>query len=270
MAEKDSAIQIQLDKIFAKFDKTVEKLDAIPAQAEGITKKLLAQFRETDIFEKDEAFLEAFDELGKIMGHVYHSVLEWELQRLKIRQPADLFSQRQNKEMEQKVSPVIVQAAAQPAEESKGIGITGLLAERFKWSRLKEMNDANKSPIITTDRKPSDILDYCKDIVRESNRFYLYFLQARDVLHFFPDDNTRTFFKGEIRTFLGELCNIVMGFTQAIVEYRKELVGLREVAYAQAITTLEQARIIAQNQPMSTAEYYRRQRMEMGAQDVGA
>ena len=248
MAENESAMQLQLDKIFSKFDEKEEKLNEIPIKAELTTKKLLKQFAETDVFEKSEEFLEAFDELGKTMGHVYHTVIEIELQRQKIKQPTDiLLTQQQDreKEMEQRVSPIVVQAAAQPAEESKGIGITGLLAERFKWARLKEMNDSNKTPIITTDRKPTDILDYCKDVLRESNRFYLYFLQARDTLYFFPDEKTRTFFKGEIRTFLGQLCNIVLGFTQAIVEYRKELVGLREVAYAQAITTLEQSRIMA-------------------------
>ena len=45
----------------------------------------------------------------------------------------------------------------------------------------------------------------------------------------------------------------VTGFSNATIELRKELVGEREVAYAQAMTMLEQARLTAQSQPVRGA-----------------
>jgi len=253
VTEDASTFQLQIDKIFEKFDKKEEDLDAVMKEGTDTINALMVRFRddkgkEQDIFSEPEAFLKEFDKFSRVMGHCYHTVLEIELQRQRIRQPFQFMEEKQKLQNEleqsQRTAPLVVQTAKEP-NESHSPGLFGYLSTRFKFGKLKEMVEGSKTPIITSEQKPQDILDYCRDVIRESNKFYDNYDQSLCHLHFYHDDQTKGMLRRDIRTFIGKLCNIVSGFTQAIVDYRKELIGEREVAYAQAITTLEQARIMA-------------------------
>jgi hypothetical protein len=203
-------------------------------------------FDNEDIFAHPEKFLKCLDQLSDVQGYVQHTVLEIELQRERIRKPQSLFEEAKP-EGNKVPTPVIVQTA-QPVQSSPGM--FGYLSERLRARVLeKQLEKGNASPTITTTQKPRDILDYCRDITREYNKIVDYFQCCLDTLTLFPNTKkTRDFYYAEIRSYVNKLSNIIKSFSRAITEYRKELVGERQESYARAITSLEEARYMAQLQ----------------------
>lgn len=239
----------QIATIFGKFERTEEKLSQIPKDSRAAVNKVMAVFVDgIDIFAKPEDFFSSLSEVSDVMGHCYHTVLEIELQRQKIDTGQSIKellmpkpANQQQTELAGKTQPIIFQAATQPIP-SNSPGWTGYLSERVRMKTLKEIVGLQKTaPEITTEKKPTDILDYCRDIPRECNRLYDYYQSALDMVEIYPDPATKGYLRSELRLFLGKLCNIIVGFTRAIVDYRTELLGYRETAYAQAITAMKQA-----------------------------
>jgi hypothetical protein len=247
----ESVYESHLEKIFAKFDEKEAKLDLIPGEAVLAVNKVIDSFNK-DGFTNPDKFRKNFDAFSRRMGHTHHTVMEIELQRQKLSQPVETLTmlqqpQREQREVETALRPVVVNAAAQPTERGSP-GFWGWLEGRTKWRTLEKMSKPEVAQI-TTANKPKDFLDYCRDVTGECNKFYDYYQQTLDHLHFFHDESTKLFYKGQIRTFLGKLCNIVVSFSQAIVEYRKELNSWREIMYGQAYLAMKTAEYQSEHMP---------------------
>lgn len=247
----------RIDKIFEKFDEKEARLDTIPDRTSKAVETLMNAFDDKkNIFEEPEKFRRKFDVLARAMGHVHHIVMTVELQRERLKQPFEGFGEKLQGQLpmnlqlpkEEKPSPPVVVNTGTGEQENRGIGFYGWRAEVARQKTLQKALAKAETPQMTSETKPKDILDYCKDVTVECNKFYNYYQQSLDHLHFYPDENTIYFYQSAIRAHLGKLCNVIVSFTTTIVEYRKDLNIERQVLYGQAVAMMEQARAIMQMQ----------------------
>jgi hypothetical protein len=86
-------------------------------------------------------------------------------------------------------------------------------------------------------------MNYARDIPPELNKLYDWLGGTLLRINRFKCDKTKRVCYSMLRTHLEKLTTLTIGFSGAVIEFRKELVGEREVAYAQAFIVLEQTRI---------------------------
>jgi hypothetical protein len=261
-----------VDEIAKRFNEQIKQLDKIPEQAKTAVDAMLKIFKDdkTDIFAHPQTFYDCLNKLSDIEGYANHTVLEIELIRERVKAPTaffDVFSKQRAKEEQSKtLNPVIVNTA-EPVKNSPGFW--GYMSERERTRVLSEhLKSSEMSPTITTTQKPGDILDYARDITREYNKIVDYFRACLAHIKVFPhEEGTRDLFFAEIQSYMVKLCNIMKSFSRAIAEYRKELVGQREEAYATALTLMKKAEYESLG-GMRTADFYRMMREGMGGQDL--
>ena len=238
----------QLDRIFSKFDEKVERLDKIGIDAWNSITALLKIAREKKLKALDDPkFRSQLDVLKRFKGQTDYMVFAIELQRQKLQQPEVLAEQALTglrKAQKDKITPIIVNAAAQQPD-GQGQGLWSYMIERRRSGTLEKALEASQTPQLTLAKRPRDILNYCRDVTAELNKLYDWILGVQADIAEFHDQARTDFHYGSFITYLEKLSNVMIGFTQAIVEYRKERVDQRQVAYAQAITAMKQAEYLS-------------------------
>jgi len=239
-----------INSVFTNFDKAIDKLDKLYSkEVKKDTEEIMDMLFDQQILSKPKVFYQCVRRLSDTSGHVVQAVMLVEERREKMR--AGVFetpfittaSVRRHDGAGSNPAPVTVQTAT-PTQEAPGFWAFMGTREQEKTKRM-QFEESTRS-VITSVEKPKDILDYCRDIPRESNKLVDWFEATLDHLHFFPDENTEYFFYTELRKHAAKFMSIVKSFTKAILEYRKELVGERQVAYAHALTLMEEAKYLSQ------------------------
>jgi len=241
----------QLDRVFGKFNAKVAKLDRIGVDAWKSITSLLRIAREKKLKAIDDPdFRAQLDALKRVKGQTDYMVFAIELERQKLQRPEVLAKQAltgvRNAQTD-KVTPIVVNAAAQQPD-GQGQGVWSYMIERRRTGTLEKALEASRAPQLTLAKRPRDILNYCRDVTAELNKLYDWILGVQADLSEFNDQARINFHYGSFITYLEKLSNVMIGFTQAIVEYRKERVDERQVAYAQAITAMKQAEYISLGQ----------------------
>lgn len=245
---KDTMIA-QLDKVFSKFDEKVTKLDKIGVDAwKSITSLLKIARRKKLNAIDDPHFRSQLDVLKRVKGQTDYMVFAIELERQKLQRPEVLAEQTVaglREAQKNQITPIVVNAAAQQPD-GQGQGVWSYMIERRRSGTLEKALEASRTPQLTLAKRPQDILNYCRDVTAELNKLYDWILGVQADLSEFNDQARTNFHYGSFIIYLEKLSNVMIGFSQAIVEYRKERVDERQVAYAQAIAVMEQAKYMAQ------------------------
>jgi hypothetical protein len=241
-----------LNQIFEKFEKQEEKLEKVGKEAQATVTAMmdLIRTKRHDIFKYEDELYKGLDAFKKIMGHTDHLVIYVDLQRQKLSQPEKLAEQAlKQAELagKQQILPATM-TATNPEQAGGDHGMWWFLSERRRMVALEKIAQMQKEPQLTTTQRQSDFMNYAKDIPPELNRLYDWLGGTLMRLKLFNCEDTVIACYSQLRTYLEKLSTLTIGFSSAVIDVRKELVGERQVAYAQAMSAMEQARYMAELQ----------------------
>jgi len=269
MSSDDEKKEIEIDDIvtltFSSMDAAIKDLGKIPETAKRKTDALLNLF-DGDIFASPSKFLKSITDLSEEIGHANHVVLEIDLRRQGIIHsnptppPTPQITTTQPER-----SQLIVQT-----QPPKGGGFMDYLSTRKMAGVWRDFLQSQKGeqPQITTSKEATDVLDYGRQLIAESNRTHKYYEQSLAHLKFFNDAETKERFTSNLREHLNKISGIIRAFCRTAVEYRKELAGERKSDMAKAVIALKMAEFQSTG-GMTTADYFRMAREAMGGQDAG-
>lgn len=248
--------QHYLNLIFEKFEEQEQRLTKTGEDAAEAIDDLLDLIRTLDdkIFWMERSLYAGLDGFKKVMGHTNHLVMYIELLRKKLSQP-EILAQSAMKQVEMQGQQQTLPVAARMAQDESqgGYGFWHYMGERKRSGALEHIFGQSKQPQMTASERQLDFMNYARDIPAELNKLYDWLGGTLLRLKRFKNETTQRVCYSMLRTHIEKLAAQVTGFSNATIELRKELVGEREVAYAQAMTMLEQARLTAQSQPVRGA-----------------
>jgi hypothetical protein len=241
-----------LERIFEKFEKQEEKLEKVGQDAIDNIDKLMEKLREgPSIFDEEKEVYVSLDAFKKVMRYTNHLVIDIDLRRRALSQPEKLAEQAfQQAEMSGRQQTLPTAAALTNQPVAGEYGMWRYLGERKKMQALEKITAGAKEPQMTTTERQVDFMNYARDIPPELNKLYDWLGGTLLRINRFKCDKTKRICYSMPRTHLEKLTTLTIGFSGAVIEFRKELVGEREVAYAQAFIVLEQARIAASAMPL--------------------
>lgn len=241
----------QLDRVFSKFDEKVDKLDTIGEKAWKSVTSLLKIARKKKLKALDDPrFRSQLDALKRVKGQTDYMVFAIELERQKLQRPEVMAQQALaglSKKQKEKITPIVVNAAAQQPD-GQGQGVWSYMIERRRSGTLEKALEASRIPEVTLAKRPRDILNYARDLTAELNKLYDWILGVQADLSVYNDPGRINFHYGSFITYLEKLSNVIIGFTQAIVEHRKERVDERQVVYAAHAMAMKQAEYMSLGQ----------------------
>jgi hypothetical protein len=242
-----------LDRIFEKFEQQEQRLENVGKEAIANVDTLMATLREKgkDIFDEEKTVYIGLDAFKKVMRYTNHLVIDIDLRRRALSQPEKLAEQAfQQAEMAGRQQTLPTAAALTNQPVAGEYGMWRYLGERKKMQALEKITAGAKEPQMTTTERQVDFMNYARDIPPELNKLYDWLGGTLLRINRFKCDKTKRICYSMLRTHLEKLTTLTIGFSGAVIEFRKELVGEREVAYAQAFIVLEQARIAASAMPL--------------------
>jgi hypothetical protein len=242
-----------LERIFEKFEEQEARLEKVGNEAIANVDTLMTSLRSKgkDIFDEEKDVYIGLDAFKKVMRYTNHLVIDIDLRRRALSQPEKLAEQamRQTEVAErQQTLPNAMTMTSQPV--TGDYGGWRYLGERLKMQTLAKIMAEKKEPQMTTTERQVDFMNYARDIPPELNKLYDWLGGTLLRINRFKCDKTKRICYSMLRTHLEKLTTLTIGFSGAVIEFRKELVGEREVAYAQAFIVLEQARIAASAMPL--------------------
>lgn len=275
----EDALLEAIQKTYENFEKHDEKLEKIPTDAKTVFSRILSLIQEVkDLFADPDKFytclFSADVSLSDVEGNVQHMVVKIELEREKIRKPTELVEQMMSQlrmpQTSTSVLPATINVQAAQPEKVKGMSVWGMMAENKKTKLLEQqLKMQREAPTLTSSQKPKDILDYGRDVTAEYNKLVNYFHRGLAIVKTFPkNQETRDFMNEEIRCFVVKLGNVIMSFSRAITEYRKEANAERAQSYALALSVVKQAEYMGLG-GMDQATLYRIARQGMGSENAG-
>lgn len=246
-----------------------DKLEDLSKNLQDKSQKLMKLFygdKKFGIFDEPETFWEALDDLYEDIGYAHDTVLTIEDKRktLFLEMNKGATSEKQNPSS----SPVVVMT--QPLQQAPGFWASrGQVAQakaQVKIAGLQTQRD--EIPHIVTSEEAIDILDYGKQLIPEFNRVHIYFQQCLDHLHFFNDDNTKSFFYGELRQHLFKLTGIIRAFCRTSSEQHKRLLLDVKKAMAKGMTEVVVAQWVGSS-GTRISEIYKALRQTSGPEHAG-
>lgn len=259
--EEHNEIDEIVTRTFASVDRGIEELKKIPQTAKKKTGALLKLF-DGDVFDKPSTFLTCITDLSEEIGHANHVVLEIDLRRQGL----------SRNEQQAPVAPIssggdktnlIVQT-----QPPKGGGFFDYLGTRRMSGVWKQYLESQKNePQITTSKEATDVLNYGRQLLAESNKTDRYYEQSLAHLKIFSDKETKERFSNNLREHMNKISGIIRAFCRTAVEYRTEIAGERKERMAEAVLALKMAQM--QGPGLTVAEAYRAARVAMGPQDAG-
>jgi len=245
-----------LNLIFEKFEAQEERLTETGKEAVEQMNVMLKLIRDKGIaiFDNEKDLYIGLDGFKSVIGHTDHLVIYIELQHKKLSQPEALaeqaFKQASVQAQQQQFIPRLQAITNQPEDERRDYGFWHFMGERRRAIALERvLSDSKQTQMMTTERQ-IDFMNYAKDIPPELNRIYAWLGGTLLRIRRFKEcETTKTVCYSQLRTHLEKLATQTVGFSNATIELRKELVGEREVAYAQAMSIIEQVRLMAQAGP---------------------
>lgn len=252
---------------FASMDHAIEELNVIPVRAKEKTELLLKLF-DDDIFKSPSVFLKCITDLSEEIGHANHVVLEIDLRRQGIIHADDSKSQPVSSMLPEKVAQA-AQTIIQTQPQKSG-GFWDFMGTSKMAGVMKQYFQSQKDqvPQITTSREVTDVLDYGRQLIAESNRTHKYYEQSLAHLQFFDDEETKKRFTSQLREHMNKISGIVRAFCRTAVEYRKELAGQRKSEMAQSVIALKLAEYQSLG-GMRTSELYKMVRDAAGQENAG-
>jgi hypothetical protein len=242
-----------LDRIFEKFEQQEERLEKVGNEAIANVDTLMATLRDkgVNIFDEEQTVYVGLDAFKKVMRYTNHLVIDIDLRRRALSQPEKLAEQAfQQAELSGRQQTLPTAAALTNQPVAGEYGMWRYLGERKKMQALEKITAGAKEPQMTTTERQVDFMNYARDIPPELNKLYDWLGGTLLRINRFRCDKTKRVCYSMLRTHLEKLTTLTIGFSGAVIEFRKELVGEREVAYAQAFIVLEQARIAASAMPL--------------------
>jgi len=242
-----------LDRIFEKFEQQEERLEKVGNEAIANVDTLMATLRDkgVNIFDEEQTVYVGLDAFKKVMRYTNHLVIDIDLRRRALSQPEKLAEQAfQQAELSGRQQTLPTAAALTNQPVAGEYGMWRYLGERKKMQALEKITAGAKEPQMTTTERQVDFMNYARDIPPELNKLYDWLGGTLLRINRFKCDKTKRVCYSMLRTHLEKLTTLTIGFSGAVIEFRKELVGEREVAYAQAFIVLEQARIAASAMPL--------------------
>jgi hypothetical protein len=242
-----------LDRIFEKFEEQEARLEDVGKEAIANVDTLMASLREkgADIFDEEKDVYVGLDAFKKVMRYTNHLVIDIDLRRRALSQPEKLAEQAlQQAELAERQQTLPTATALTNQPVAGEYGMWRYLGERKKMATLEKITAVAKEPQMTTTERQVDFMNYARDIPPELNKLYDWLGGTLLRINRFKCDKTKRICYSMFRTHLEKLTTLTIGFSGAVIEFRKELVGEREVAYAQAFIVLEQARIAAAAMPL--------------------
>jgi hypothetical protein len=245
--------EFYLDRIFEKFEQQEQKLETVGKEAIANVDTLMTSLRTKgkDIFDNEKDVYIGLDAFKKVMRYTNHLVIDIDLRRRALSQPEKLAEQAfQQAELSGRQQTLPTAAALTNQPVAGEYGMWRYLGERKKMQALEKITAGAKEPQMTTTERQVDFMNYARDIPPELNKLYDWLGGTLLRINRFKCDKTKRICYSMLRTHLEKLTTLTIGFSGAVIEFRKELVGEREVAYAQAFIILEQARIAASAMPL--------------------
>jgi len=242
-----------LDRIFEKFEQQEERLEKVGNEAIANVDTLMATLRDkgVNIFDEEQTVYVGLDAFKKVMRYTNHLVIDIDLRRRALSQPEKLAEQAfQQAELSGRQQTLPTAAALTNQPVAGEYGMWRYLGERKKMQALEKITAGAKEPQMTTTERQVDFMNYARDIPPELNKLYDWLGGTLLRINRFRCGKTKRVCYSMLRTHLEKLTTLTIGFSGAVIEFRKELVGEREVAYAQAFIVLEQARIAASAMPL--------------------
>ena len=242
-----------LDRIFEKFEQQEERLEKVGNEAIANVDTLMATLRDkgVNIFDEEQTVYVGLDAFKKVMRYTNHLVIDIDLRRRALSQPEKMAEQAmQQAELSGRQQTLPTAAALTNQPVAGEYGMWRYLGERKKMQALEKITAGAKEPQMTTTERQVDFMNYARDIPPELNKLYDWLGGTLLRINRFRCDKTKRVCYSMLRTHLEKLTTLTIGFSGAVIEFRKELVGEREVAYAQAFIVLEQARIAASAMPL--------------------
>jgi hypothetical protein len=241
-----------LDRIFEKFEEQEARLEEVGREAIANIDTLMVRLRRgADIFDEEKDLYIGLDAFKKVMRYTIHLGIDIDLRRRALSQPEKLAEQAmQQAEMAERQQTLPTATAMTNQLVAGEYGMWRYLGERKKMQTLEKITAVAKEPQMTTTERQVDFMNYARDIPPELNKLYDWLGGTLLRINRFKCDKTKRICYNMLRTHLEKLTTLTIGFSGAVIEFRKELVGEREVAYAQAFIVLEQARIAASAMPL--------------------
>jgi hypothetical protein len=274
--DKELSAEYYLDRIFTKFEDQEKRLSTIQETATKAiteTRDKVREQKENVFADEAKTVYEALDAIRLSMGNTNWLGLELELRHKQLSQPEVLAQEATRRaqmlDQQQQILPLASGIANQPGQQGEH-GFFWWRAEVRKAKAAEHIAEMAKQPQMTEIVRQTDFMNYIRDIPAEVTKIKKWIGGALTRLRKYPKEETvRYVLYRQLRDEFEILSSLAESFSTTAIDFRTELVRERTVAYAQAMTALQQAKYLAQNQPMSMAQMYQRQRMEMGAQDVG-
>ncbi|MCJ7424711.1 hypothetical protein MUP01_10665 [Candidatus Bathyarchaeota archaeon] len=246
--------EFYLDRIFEKFEEQEARLEEVGKEAIANVDTLMTSLRTKgkDIFDNEKDVYIGLDAFKKVMRYTNHLVIDIDLRRRALSQPEKMAEQAmQQAELSGRQQTLPTAAALTNQSVAGEYGMWRYLGERKKMQALEKITAGAKEPQMTTTERQVDFMNYARDIPPELNKLYDWLGGTLLRINRFKCDKTKRICYSMLRTHLEKLTTLTIGFSGAVIEFRKELVGEREVAYAQAFIVLEQARIAASAMPLA-------------------
>ena len=238
-------------KIFEKFEGQEKNLTKLGKKADQNIENMMNHIRKEKvaIFDHEDLLYQAIDGFKKVMRHTDQLIIDIDLRRQTLSQPERLAEEAfKHAELLKKhdVVPTTITAAAGEQAGGGDYGLFRYLGERKRMGTLEKITQLKVEPQLTESTRQTDFMNYAKDIPPELNKLYDWLGGTLLRIKRFPYSKTREVCYSQLRDYLEKLSTMVMGFSGAIIELRKELVSQRQVAYAQASFALQQAKYMAQ------------------------
>ena len=251
--DENPSPEYYLDRIFEKFEEQEARLEQVGNEAIANVDTLMTSLRNKgkDIFDEEKDVYIGLDAFKKVMRYTNHLVIDIDLRRRALSQPEKMAEQAmQQAELSGRQQTLPTAAALTNQPVAGEYGMWRYLGERKKMQALEKITAGAKEPQMTTTERQVDFMNYARDIPPELNKLYDWLGGTLLRINRFKCDKTKRICYSMLRTHLEKLTTLTIGFSGAVIEFRKELVGEREVAYAQAFIVLEQARIAASAMPL--------------------
>jgi hypothetical protein len=243
-----SESNVHLDEIFEKFRKAEVDLQTL---GDGLTAKIrqMLEWVRSEgekVFDDYPQLLKQVDTLKEITPHTDHLVLHIENWRHLLEEPEKLAQHAIIKSNDSEVAQALQRlegnVTQQPVQGE--YGMWRYAGDVKKMNTLMKLADKRIQPQATTSSRQRNFLDYARDIPPELNKLYSWLPRMYlKLLKYGNKEKRAGYFV--LHIYLEQLAALAQGFCGAIIQLRIELVGQRELAYAQAMTALEQARIMA-------------------------
>lgn len=271
---EDQGAEYYLNLIFDKFEQQEVKLTKLSKSLTDQLEEMMDWIRTQGIkiFDQESLLYKKLDAFKKITPHTDHLVLYIDNWHRLLAQPEKLaelaINSAKERQGDTEAQKIAVDLSRGTEDAKGGYGGWRYLGERKKMDTALKIAQMRVQPQVTSSNRQVNFLDYAKDIPPELNKLYDWLPRACRRVSRWDDPATKTTTYSILRIYLEKLATMISGFSGAILELRKELVGERELAHAQAITAMKQAEYMSLG-GMKMSDFYRMMREGAGGEHIG-